>query len=69
MTNKIKYPEYDDSILSLVSRLSGFIGDYLAVAVGRTNLENKPSKMPLKASHAGLTEEEMMVPLIVVNKI
>jgi hypothetical protein len=64
MTNKIKYPEYDDSILSLVSRLSGFIGDYLAVAVGRTNLENKPSKMPLKASHARAYGRKMMVPLL-----
>lgn len=48
-------------------RVSGFIGDYLAVAVGRTNLENKPPMRPLQASHAGLTEEEMIVPLIVIK--
>ncbi|HOJ47831.1 MAG TPA: alkaline phosphatase family protein [Bacillota bacterium] len=50
-------------------RVNGFIGDYLAVAVGRTNLENKhsPLAQTLKASHAGLTEEEMIVPLIVIT--
>lgn len=50
-------------------RIYGFVGDYLAVATGRINLENKPRPLAqtLKASHAGLTEEEMVIPLIYIK--
>jgi len=42
------------------------LGDYLAIAVGRQALrmENKG----FKGEHAGLTEEEMRIPLIAIEK-
>lgn len=54
----IKHPLLDD-----------FIGDYIAIATNKYNLSMNKEKQ-FKAHHAGLTKEEMMVPLIVFgNKI
>jgi len=47
-------------------RLGGMLGDYLAVAVG-----NKALRMVSKGytgEHAGMTEDEMTIPLIAVEK-
>jgi hypothetical protein len=43
------------------------VGDYLAVAAGRLSIEYTGGKgrPPFKAAHAGLTADEMTVPLIV----
>lgn len=50
-------------------RTKGFNGNYLAVATGSVNLELKVSdfRSPHKATHAGLTEDEMIVPLIMID--
>lgn len=42
-----------------------FIGDYLAVATGRYGLSSMRGFGELKAHHAGLTADEMTVPLII----
>ena len=50
-------------------RSLGFIGDYLAVAISNISIECNPSTEHdlFKAAHAGMTDEEMNVPLIVVE--
>lgn len=54
-------------------RLAGFLGDYLIIAIGgrvlRQHIENGESGPIFKSCHAGLTKREMVVPLIVVDKI
>lgn len=45
-----------------------FVGDYMALATGEISMMNHPSPMPLIGNHAGLTPQEMYVPLIVVKK-
>ena len=44
-----------------------FLGDYLAIAVDKYMLGINDKKI-YKAHHAGLTEDEMMVPLIIYSK-
>lgn len=50
-------------------RSNAFIGDFLAIATGNTSIELAPStaRDVFKAAHAGLTIDEMEVPLIVVE--
>jgi hypothetical protein len=50
-------------------RSMGFIGDYLAVAFGEKSIEASPpaNHEAFKAAHAGMTEDEMSVPLIVID--
>ena len=50
-------------------RSIGFIGDYLGVATGSYSIDYAPSADHdvFKAAHAGLTDEEMNVPFIVVE--
>lgn len=47
-----------------------FIGDYMLCAIGSKSLRyqtlNEKPKTPHKANHGGLTDEEMIIPLIVV---
>ena len=47
-------------------KTNDFIGDYLAVATGSVSIESAPSENHdvFKAAHAGLTRDEMNVPLI-----
>lgn len=47
-------------------RLGEMLGDYLAIAVGDISLYNKKSKN-FVANHAGLTADEMLIPLIAVS--
>lgn len=49
-------------------RIERFLGDYIAVAIGKTCIENiRPLQRDIfKAMHAGLTEDEMAVPLIII---
>lgn len=47
-------------------RTSGFVGDFIALATDEYCLEDERTDDVLKGIHAGLTEEEMMVPLIVL---
>ena len=53
------------------SRTRDFLGDYVAVATGNKSLwylNEKGESHNFKASHAGLTEEEMIVPLILIER-
>lgn len=53
------------------TKITDFVGDYVAVAVSDIALwykDNHGEFNDFKASHAGLTEEEMLVPLIIVEK-
>lgn len=45
-----------------------FVGDYVAIATGDISIMNHPGPFPLIGNHAGLTPEEMQVPLIVCQK-
>lgn len=51
-------------------RTDGFIGDFIAIATGNYSLDGSPApdrEKAMKAAHAGLTEDEMRVPLIAVE--
>jgi predicted AlkP superfamily pyrophosphatase or phosphodiesterase len=48
-------------------RFEEFIGDYLAVATGDKGLVYDQRSSQYAANHAGLTEEEMLVPLVVIE--
>ena len=52
------------------SRSDSFIGDYIAVANGNISISCADSKEEefIKAVHAGMTEDEMNIPFIVVRK-
>ena len=45
-----------------------FLADYVALAYSNYNLKVRPSVFLMKSSHAGITKEEMIVPLIVLKK-
>lgn len=47
-------------------RTDGFVGDFVAISTDVYCLEDERTDDVLKGIHAGLTEEEMMVPLIVL---
>ncbi|MDO4198542.1 MAG: alkaline phosphatase family protein [Erysipelotrichaceae bacterium] len=49
-------------------RSEGFIGDYLAIATDKYCMGISRMEDNLKALHAGITEKEMMVPFIVIEK-
>lgn len=50
-------------------RFEKMLGDYLAVATGNTAIFNSPSKpRKYKGGHAGLTENELTIPLIIVER-
>lgn len=51
--------------------LDNFIGDYVAIAINNKSLIYSTDEMKSQiflADHAGLTEDEMLVPLIIVSK-
>ncbi len=49
-------------------RTKGFLGDFFAVAIDRYSFMLQNAKLVFKATHSGLLKEEMMIPLIVLNK-
>lgn len=55
---------------SIHPKADDFIGDYLAVATSNTLLDYKPSNdgFVFKGHHAGMSKEEMNIPLIVIKK-
>lgn len=52
-------------------RIEDFVGDFVAVAVGKKMFQYRtsgnPIAKPIMANHAGLTHEEMIVPLIIIE--
>jgi len=44
------------------------LGDYLALAISDKAIVDKYEENPLKGLHAGITEDEVLVPLIVIDK-
>jgi len=51
-------------------KVDDFLGDYLAIAIGEVSLDYaRPTWRDVyKGQHAGLTEDEMTVPLIIIEK-
>jgi predicted AlkP superfamily pyrophosphatase or phosphodiesterase len=49
------------------ARINEFVGDYIAIATGDTSLNTHHKDYELIGMHAGLTTEELTVPLIIVN--
>lgn len=51
-------------------KVPDFLGDYLAVAIGKISIDHaRPTYRDVhKAQHAGLSEEEMLVPLIILER-
>ena len=45
-----------------------FLGDYMALAIGDYCLQALDEGPHFKSNHAGLTEEEMIIPLIFFSK-
>lgn len=45
-----------------------FVGDYVAIATGNVSIMNHPGPITMIGDHAGLTEKEMLVPLVVFEK-
>lgn len=50
------------------ARVKEFLGDFMAIAIDRFSFKLSHSKRAFKAQHAGLTKEEMLIPLIVLNQ-
>lgn len=51
------------------SRCDDFLGDYVAVAISNYYFNYKGSdNFPFKSHHAGITEDEMLVPVCIVRK-
>ena len=52
-------------------QIPDFIGDYVVIAIGNKNLRYTTGERPQKLNkgdHAGISEEEMLIPLIVLEK-
>ena len=48
-----------------------FIGDYVVIATSNKNLRyttGEKNFQPLKGDHSGISEQEMLIPLIVLEK-
>lgn len=44
------------------------LGDYIALAISNKAIEDKHEDSPLKGLHAGITDDEVMIPLIIIEK-
>jgi len=49
-------------------KFESFLGDYLAVAVSDKNIMDHRVANPLKGIHAGILEDEVIVPVIIIEK-
>ena len=50
------------------NKFESCIGDFIAIAIKDKAFEEKKEKELLKGLHAGLTEDEVKIPLVVINK-
>ncbi|MBN2877263.1 MAG: alkaline phosphatase family protein [Bacilli bacterium] len=49
-------------------KLREFLGDYFSIAIDKYSFKLAHSKRAFKAQHAGMTVDEMMIPLILLNQ-
>lgn len=49
-------------------RTEGFLGDFFAIAIDNYSFKLQNAKHEHKATHAGLLEDEMIIPLIIIKK-
>ena len=49
-------------------RLSDFLADFVAIAKTDYTFALKEKALEMKSNHAGITGEEMIIPLIVLKK-
>lgn len=52
----------------ILPQVYDFVGDYVAIATGDFSIMNHPGPFTMIGDHAGLTEKEMLVPLIAFEK-
>lgn len=50
------------------SRFKSSLGDYLSISISNKCISDKIDSKPFKANHAGITENEVKVPVIVIKK-
>lgn len=48
------------------NKIREFLGDYFSIAIDKYSFKLSDSKREFKAQHAGLTKEEMLIPLILI---
>ena len=53
---------------SMHPKAKEFLGDYFAIAIDKYSFKLSNSKKSFKAQHAGLTKDEMLVPLIIIKQ-
>jgi len=53
---------------SMHPKAKEFLGDYFAIAIDKYSFKLSNSKRVFKAQHAGLTKDEMLIPLILLNQ-
>ena len=49
-------------------KLKEFLGDYFSIAIDKYSFKLSDSKRSFKAQHAGLTKDEMLIPLIIFSQ-
>jgi len=60
---KIRYPDGTPH-----EKFMSCLDDYIAIATSDKYIEDKHDDMIFKGLHAGITEAEMIVPLIIIDK-
>lgn len=49
-------------------RIDDFMADYVAIAISDIYIKYSKNSISMKSHHAGMTEDEMLVPLIIIEK-
>jgi hypothetical protein len=64
----IKMGYFGDPNVHIHQRIEDFLGDYVAIATNQFYLNSKENNFNFKSHHAGITKDEMEVPVIVRRK-
>jgi predicted AlkP superfamily pyrophosphatase or phosphodiesterase len=64
----IKMGYFGDPNGHIHQRIEDFLGDYVAIATNQFYLNSKENNFIFKSHHAGITKDEMEVPVIVIRK-
>jgi hypothetical protein len=64
----IKMGYFGDPNGHIHQRIEDFLGDYVAIATNQFYLNSKENNFNFKSHHAGITKDEMEVPVIVIRK-